>query len=186
MKYLVYGKKFSIDAGGSIEGKINLWVVNSTIGAYRNNLLRNRTTEKIQEIVDSCKLPAICRKISEVNPITFGPDKVRCQMERALIVLPKVVEFLKMGFHPKVVVAMLKESVSEDSKYGNEFGNKFYRLYTDRSLRAEVWGVEDTPALMVAMAILSDVTKGVNVDDTSPENFEKSACFEISRKTYFN
>ena len=164
----------------SIEQRINLWKMYSRPGYAINFRVRFQTKERLWEIVRSGQLPKIVSMIESVNSKAKLPE-MKARFEEALTVLPKLAGLMEEGFHPLVVEAMLKESTSEQTGWPAEFGMRFERLRNNPELRAKVWGTADCVTLNIARAIVADLANGINVDNPTEEEFEKSTCKHIAQ-----
>ncbi|MBO7097806.1 MAG: hypothetical protein J6W11_04125 [Alphaproteobacteria bacterium] len=174
--------KFKIEnKNSSIESKVNAWIMFSMPGHPKNLALRYTTEAKIREILEKGELPKIVNKMAKVNKKLASPEMTP-QKNEALIMLSHIADLLKQGFHPKTVLGMIKETMSESTDWGSEFGMKFYNLHLKKDLRAEVWGVTENVPICIARAILADIAAGINVDDPTDEEFEKSTALQMAKK----
>ena len=147
--------------------------------------LTESVEKTLERIIGDNKLPALTLMMAKFNPSVFGDPKITPRMEEALIVLPRILELIREGIHPRMVVAMLKATVGEvvwGTVYTIRLEHYLSKLNKDVELRQEVWGSNDHVTLYVAKAILSDVIEDIDIFNPSENDCSRSCTKKTAER----
>ena len=125
---------------------------------------------KCEKILKTKELPLLMRKLDE-----FGVKGVKESAQDIFIVLAKVVELLRQGFHVLIIRAMLGCAGGTKSSLGyGAFDEKFTRAHTDMNFRKELWGTEQLLPIDIVWFALLDLMNGINLDNVREDDIKKS------------